>query len=68
MKISTLAARGKKEDEVPILPRFVSDSIINLQDEKKAEIEAVDNTQDRSLHKTAFTARRGCAAGPGGDG
>jgi len=45
MKISTLAARGKKEDEVPILPRFVSDSIINLQDEKKAEIEAVDQAK-----------------------
>jgi len=45
MKISTLAAKGKKVDEVPILPRFVSDSIINLQDEKKAEIEAVDQAK-----------------------
>jgi len=47
MKIS-LAAGGKKEDEVPILPRFVSDSIIDLQDEKKgvrAEIEAVDQAK-----------------------
>jgi len=52
MKFSTLAAGGKKEDEVPILPRFVSGSdsisIINLQDEKKAvkaEIEAVDQAK-----------------------
>jgi len=47
MKIS-LANGGKKEDEVPILPRFVSDSIIDLQDEKvgvKAEIEAVDQAK-----------------------
>jgi len=45
MKICTLAARGKKEDETLILPRFVSDSIINLQDEKKAKIEAVDQAK-----------------------
>jgi len=47
MKIS-LATGGKKEDEVSILPRFVSDSIIDLQDEKmgvKAEIEAVDQAK-----------------------
>lgn len=46
MKIYSFAAGGKKEDEVPILPRFTSDSIIDdLKDEKKgveSEIEAVD--------------------------
>jgi len=45
MKIS-LAAGGKKEDEVPILPRFVSDSIIDLEKKGvKAEIEAVDQAK-----------------------
>ena len=41
MKIA-LAAGGKKEDEVPILPRFVSDSIV---EGVKAEIEAVDQAK-----------------------
>jgi len=48
MKIYSLAAGGKKEDEVPILPRCVSDSIIDLQEEKKgveADIEAVDRAK-----------------------
>jgi len=46
MKISS--PRGKKEDELPILPRYVGDSIIDLNDQDvdekdrvKAEIEAV---------------------------
>ena len=37
-----MAAGGKKEDEVPILPRFVSDSIV---EGVKAEIEAVDQAK-----------------------
>jgi len=48
MKIYSFAAGGKKEDEVPILPRFTSDSIIDLKDEKKgveSEIEAVDRAK-----------------------
>lgn len=58
MKISTPG--GKKQDEVPILPRFVSDSIVDLQDQNldekervKAEIEAVCQAKLVSSTKTS---------------
>jgi len=58
MKISTTG--GKKQDEVPILPRFVSDSIVDLQDNNldekervKAEIEAVGQAKLVSSTKTS---------------
>jgi len=58
MKISTPG--GKKQDEVPILPRFVSDSIIDLQDQDlddkervKAEIEAVSQAKLVTSTKTS---------------
>jgi len=58
MKISTPG--GKKQDEVPILPRFVSDSIVDLQDQNldekervKAEIEAVGQAKLVSSTKSS---------------
>jgi len=60
MKIST--SGGKKQDEVPILPRFVSDSIVDLQDQNldekervKAEIEAVGQAKLVSSISTSST-------------
>lgn len=58
MKISTPG--GMKQDEVPILPRFISDSIIDLQEQNledkecvKAEIEAVSQAKLVSSTKSS---------------
>ena len=58
MKISTPG--GKKQDEVPILPRYISDSITDLKDQNlddkervKAEIEAVGQAKLVSSTKSS---------------